>query len=255
LVNDDKILHGQFFQDEHMRQIFKAYPEILFIDATYELLELRFPLYIMLIEDGNGQSEIAAAFLLLEETEVSITKIMEIFKEYNPSRELVRVVMTDKDLTEREVLSNQFPQADILICLFHTFRTFRREIAVEKMGITIGQRNTCLEVLQQMAYSTSEENYLEIYSRFKKCAPHTVLTYFNKQWHPIWKQWTMGMKHSCGNLLNGTNNRLESLNAKLKSVITRYSSLEEVFCGYQSVTLRARPQSQLSISEGSGYIP
>ncbi len=35
------------------------------------------------------------------------------------------------------------------------------------------------------------------------------------------------MKHSCGNFLNGTNNRLESLNAKVKSVISRYSSLEE----------------------------
>ena len=37
----------------------------------------------------------------------------------------------------------------------------------------------------------------------------------------------MGMKYSTGNFLNGTNNRLESLNAKLKSVITRYSTLEE----------------------------
>ena len=35
------------------------------------------------------------------------------------------------------------------------------------------------------------------------------------------------MKYSTGNFLNGTNNRLESLNAKLKSVISRYSSLEE----------------------------
>lgn len=34
----------------------------------------------------------------------------------------------------------------------------------------------------------------------------------------------LGMKYSSGNYLNGTNNRLESLNAKLKSV---YSLLEE----------------------------
>ena len=35
-----------------------------------------------------------------------------------------------------------------------------------------------------------------------------------------------GIKYSTGNFLNNTNNRLESLNAKLKSVISRYSSLE-----------------------------
>lgn len=37
----------------------------------------------------------------------------------------------------------------------------------------------------------------------------------------------MGMMYTTGNFLNRTNNRLESLNAKLKSVISRYSSLEE----------------------------
>ena len=42
-------------------------------DATYKLLELQFPLYIIIIEDGSGQSETAAAFLLLEETETSLS--------------------------------------------------------------------------------------------------------------------------------------------------------------------------------------
>ena len=36
----------------------------------------------------------------------------------------------------------------------------------------------------------------------------------------------MGIKYSTGNFLNNTNNRLESLKAKSKSVISRYSSLE-----------------------------
>ena len=114
-----------------------------------------------------------------------------------------------------------------LICLFHTLRSFRREILVEKMGITSGQRNMCLEMLQQLAYATSEEKYDELYRQFCSCAPHTVLKYFNENWHPIRKQWTMGMKYASGNFLNGTNNRLECINAKLKSVISRYCSLEE----------------------------
>ena len=40
-------------------------------------------------------------------------------------------------------------------------------------------------------------------------------------------QWALGMNNSSGNFLNGTNNRVESINAKLKSVVSRYSSLEE----------------------------
>ncbi len=58
-----------------MKEIFSAYPELICVDATYKLLELRFPLYIILVEDGNGCSEVAAAFLLLEETEESLQKL------------------------------------------------------------------------------------------------------------------------------------------------------------------------------------
>ena len=227
LVNRDNDLHGIFFQDEGMKQAFAAYPELLCVDATYKLLELRLPLYIMFAEDGNGQSKIVCAFLLLEETEASLSTVVSVFKEQNPAWESVHVLMTDKDITEREVLASSFPGAELLICLYHTIRSFRREISSEKMGITSGQCNMCLESLQQMAYAPSEQKYMELYSQFKGCAPSSVVEYFDQNWHPIRKQWTMGMKYSTGNFLIGTNNRLESLNTKLKSVISRYSSLEE----------------------------
>ena len=210
-----------------MRSIFSAYPELLCVDATYKLLDLRLPLYIMLVEDGNGQSEVAAAFLLVQETEESLQNVVDIFKKHNPSWPSTRVLMTDKDISEREILAKSFPNASLLICLFHTFRTFRREISTEKMGITAGQRNLCLELLQQMAYSPSEDKYMAIYSTFKDSAPLAVIEYFDEQWHRIRNEWALGMKYSTGNFLNGTNNRLESSNAKLKSVIARYSSLNE----------------------------
>ena len=111
--------------------------------------------------------------------ESSLSKVIDIFKSYNPSWKYVRVIMTDKDITERDVLKTSLPKAELLICLFHTMRTLRREIAVEKMGITTGQRSMCLEMLQQMAYSTSEDKYFELYTRFKECVPHTVLSLIN----------------------------------------------------------------------------
>lgn len=139
----------------------------------------------------------------------------------------VRIVMTDKDMTERDVLAQKFPAAQLLICLFHTLRTFRREITMEKMGITAGQRNLYLDLLQQMAYSVSEEEYMEVYARFKDAAVTTVIQYFDSQWHSIRSQWVFGLKHCAGNFFNSTNNRLECINSKLKSVIDRYSSLED----------------------------
>ena len=157
----------------------------------------------------------------------ALSKMMDIFKKHNSAWKSVRILMSDKDMTERHVLAESFPDASLLICLFHTLRSFRREILVEKMGITSGQRNMCLEMLQQLAYATNEEKYDELYSRFCGCAPSTMVDYFDSNWHPIRNEWVMGMKYATGNFLNGTNNRLECINAKLKSVISRYSTLED----------------------------
>ena len=109
----------------------------------------------MLIEDGNGYSEVAAAFLLLEESKASITCVENISKESNPEWKSLRVIMADKD---RAVLAASFPSAAILIRLYHTLRSFRREKTIEKMGIISGQRSTCLEMVQQMAYAQSEKS-------------------------------------------------------------------------------------------------
>ena len=58
-------------------------------------------------------------------------------------------------------------------------------------------------------------------------APIAVLNYFNEQWHSIRDHLSMGFKYTPGNFFNTTNNRVESINAKLKPIISRYSSLEE----------------------------
>ena len=124
LVSESNMLLGIYFQDEEMKKMFSSYLELVCIDAKYKLLELRFPVYIMLVEDGNGQSEVVAVFLLMEETEQSIKSMVGIFKKYNPQWKATRVLMTDKDMTERGVLAAHCPSAELIICLFHTFHSF-----------------------------------------------------------------------------------------------------------------------------------
>ena len=47
--------------------------------------------------------------MLLEETEAVVSSVMDIFKKHNPSWELLPVLMSDKDFTEREVLAKHSP--------------------------------------------------------------------------------------------------------------------------------------------------
>ncbi|KAH3715749.1 hypothetical protein DPMN_058461 [Dreissena polymorpha] len=101
ISNEDNEMRGLFYQDARMRKTFEAYPEFVCIDATYKVNDLRMPLHIMLVTNGNGQSEIVALWLVTDETEGMITQMVPLFQEYNPAWANVKTVMSDKDFVER----------------------------------------------------------------------------------------------------------------------------------------------------------
>ena len=212
-----------------MCDTFEAYPELILLDATYKLNDLHMPLYVMMNVDGNGESEIICFWLVAKEDKETIGGLMDTFKEKNSKWSRVQVIMADKDMTERDVLTHKLPQADILICLYHTLKSFRREVSIEKMGISVGERNLSLEILGKMAYAKTEEAYQEAYQDLQQSAPRAVREYFETNWHPIRGEWVDGLKDMKSNLLNRTNNRVESTNQKLKSVISRYSGITDFF--------------------------
>lgn len=106
------------------------------------------PLYIIIIIDGNGNSEIVATFLLAYETEVTLTKMIQIFKKENPCWQKTVTLLTDKDFTERKVFAKEFPGISTLLCLFHTLKSFKTKITVDSMNINSSQRQMCLMLLQ-----------------------------------------------------------------------------------------------------------
>lgn len=126
----------------------------------YKLVELRTPLYVFLVVDGNGNSKIVAIYLTAEESELSLQQLAVAFKKHNPYWYLTKTIMTDKDMTECNVFSKEFPEAAMQLCLFHTLRTFNREFTSDEMNISARQREHLLELLSQMTYAKSETSYV-----------------------------------------------------------------------------------------------
>ena len=180
---------GLIFQDNLMKSVFSSYPEVLLVDATYKLTNLRIPVYLMMSIDGNGQGEIVLVFLTAVETEQTITKIVHSFKEVNPQWTKTKVVMSDKDFNERAVFRKEFPEAALHICLFHTLQSFRREITTEKLGIRSGERDHALEIIMKLVYSKSESEYEEHYQDLLQSGLKTVVSYYNSNWHDIRHEW------------------------------------------------------------------
>ena len=174
-----------FAQDELMRSTFEVYPEIIFLDATYKLLELKFPVYLFVVEDANGEGEIVGLGSLVHEDAESLEWLVQSFIERNPNIKKTRLVMADKDMKERDVVKRLLPWAKVLICLFHALKTFRREVTMDAMQISSQTRENCLQVIQMMCYAKSTFEYDGHYKQFCNIAPSTVRTYFDSNWHPI----------------------------------------------------------------------
>ena len=153
---------------------------------------------------------------------------MDIFIRHNDT-ESIKCVMDDKDMVERDIMSEKLPGAALQICLFHTLRTFRREVTAEKLGIRSDERLVCLELMQKMAYASGEQVYGELYQSLQWTKHVAALTYFDSNWHGIKEQWVEGLKLQQRSFLTRTNNRVESINQKLKSVITKFSNIVTFF--------------------------
>ncbi|XP_074661111.1 zinc finger SWIM domain-containing protein 3-like [Tubulanus polymorphus] len=229
VVSDDTdMLRAIYYQDNIMKKKFNKYPELLIADATYKLNNLRMPVFLQIVVDGNGESEIVSVFLIVSEDQGTLEMLLEIFKKHNPAWTRTKTVLTDKDMTERAVFKNLMPDVRLQLCLFHVLKSMRREIHCEKMGIRIGEKNACLEIIQKIAYSKNEEEYTSNVDKLNNTRIQPVIDYYRHSWHDIRSEWVLGLKQSC-HYGNNTSNRIESINQKLKQVVARFSNLENFF--------------------------
>ena len=152
------------------------------------------PLYFIISVDGQGQSEIVAVFLLTYEEESLLTTVINQFKLLNKKWLDVNVILTVKVMSERNVLGKAMPHAHLQLCMFHVPRNFRREVSVEKLDISVGEKIRALEILQDIVYSKSDEQYKLHYNKLCNECLNVVISYYNKNWHNIRKEWIDGLK-------------------------------------------------------------
>ena len=73
-IDEDGNFKSLLFQDQYMKDAYENFHELLLVDATYELLDLRMPLYVLMVVDGNGLSDVVKLLIVAEESEAVITQ-------------------------------------------------------------------------------------------------------------------------------------------------------------------------------------
>ena len=124
MVDNENNFKALLYQDLYMKNMFDKYPEMILVDATYKLLDLRLPVYLLLVIDGNGFSEIVGLFLVEEESKEVISSVVNKFKERNEAWSKTKIIMSNKDFIEHENFSAWFPEAELLIWLYRALCSF-----------------------------------------------------------------------------------------------------------------------------------
>ena len=152
--------------------------------------------------------------------------MLQTFKQHNEAWSKVRCVMADKDKTERDVMRQELPDACSTSCARFDVRCRR----ISSPSPSSRELRPSSRELRPSTYYRGwhtphpPEAYERIYAEFCASVPQAVRTYFDRNWHGIRQEWVACHKRGHGNYMTDTNNRLESINQKLKAVVKRYSS-------------------------------
>ncbi|XP_031778292.1 uncharacterized protein LOC116416067 [Nasonia vitripennis] len=214
-----------FFSTEKMQQAFAGWPEMIFVDTTYNLLKRKLPVLLMCVRDTLGLTHIIGVGILANEQKSTLRSLFQNLKNVNSDTcKKIKSFMTDKDLVERAVLREVFPNTSLYICEFHVLKIFSRQVTTTTMKITSKERDISLDLLDKLTKSNTKEQYDHLYSIFCKKVPETVLSYYNQNWHNNTEGWTRYSlsKNNYGNYMN---NPIESTNARLKDEIPAFSTL------------------------------
>ena len=117
----------------------------------------------------------------------------------------------------------------VQLCLNHTLSTFRREVTCERMLISGSERDKCMAILRDMAYSSNETVYNLNMQRLELVGCGPVLDYVRSSWHDSRSQWVEGLKEQHLTLGETTLQRLESVSTKMKSVCSEIATLQQFF--------------------------
>ncbi|GFN84317.1 Zinc finger swim domain-containing protein 3 [Plakobranchus ocellatus] len=205
-----------FFQTGAMRRILNVYCDVLFVDGTYCLNNLGYPLYVFLCVDGEIKGRVVGYCIVKDETTTTLT---DVFQDFISSNHInVKTVVVDKDAAEIAAIKEVFPEVNILLCSFHVAQSFKT--AATKY-CPPSEREKSLDILMKMLYATSEEDFVTSFEML----PSWLKIYIEKNWMPNRKSWAQYMTKHILSWGTKTNNHVERHNRVLKTLSSHTKSL------------------------------
>ena len=234
----EEIVKIIFFQDSAMKEQFKKYGLIIFLDGTYSLNNKDYILIPILVVDNHNRHQLAAWAFVSNEKKEQIQSLLRIFKEQNPNSDgLVEYVIIDKDYSEINSISSVFHKASYVICRWHAIRAVERY--VRKMHLSGHEQHfkkKLMNLFKRLVFEPTEKGYMDAWKEICNMKSDNPLverakSYLNDNWHLYRKHFAYHILRAKPLQKNFTNNRSENFNKQLKDIITIKGSLTKAVEG------------------------
>ncbi|CAK9292467.1 unnamed protein product [Gordionus sp. m RMFG-2023] len=225
LFEENGIFKALYYQTKKMQDHYLRYPEVVLIDATYNLNSYHLPVFTLGVIDGEENTRIVAIWLVLSDSSTTVKNMCQIFKNYNNVFLKTLTIISDKNFTERAIYQDEFPNAKLEICIFHVLQIFKRQLTTIKYNLTIIQVKKMHVLFRRLIYAETPGIYWKYYYYLKNSKYQKVFLYFDTNWHGIREEFCLAWRNKSVNFDNFTNNRIEGTNRALKRIIKRNSSL------------------------------
>ncbi|XP_065676140.1 uncharacterized protein LOC136092259 [Hydra vulgaris] len=227
-----------------MKEKYKRYGEVVFVDSTYKVNIERFLLLVFLVEGGLGFG-VPVLFAFVQHETIGIFKwVVEWFCTQNDNI-ITKVIIMDKDIGLINVLSSTFLHSSVLLCRFHVIKYIKK--VVIQLSVPPSTKCELMNLILKMVYAYSEADYHEAYDSMVNNHefPESFKIYFFNNWHSCKEQWCTAYRKNKLTLGNNTNNRIENFNRQLKKIIKPNMHLSE--------TIKRLNDTTLHISSDKGY--
>ncbi|OWY90121.1 hypothetical protein PHMEG_00041894, partial [Phytophthora megakarya] len=205
------------------------------MDFTHGTNNLGYHLGSLVVTTCTGRGFPVLDFVCLNETALTMKRVLDYFKEKNPSWESVKTLVIDKDFVEWKVLEECFPGAHVLLCQFHAISYWKKVMKRPVYRIKVAESEDLLNIMMKMLYwytqDSYEARYEDLKSYCKQAKKLSFLAYFEKNWNncrTMWSNYARGRHFTAGNT---TTNRIESNWKYLKMLLGGKTRIDKTIAG------------------------
>ena len=154
----DKFLFVQ--QEKWQQNLLRRYgSNLVLMDATYKTTKYALPLFFVFVHCNIGY-KVVASFICQNEDADSISEALSY---HQVMEHLVESIIFHGGFFRCRInaIEQQFPNSQVYICDFHRIQAWQRWSRTGKNGLTAGQQEAFLAMLQRVAYSRSKKQFEE----------------------------------------------------------------------------------------------